>query len=287
MGFKFNPFTGNLDEVGSPGGSTTQVQFNDAGAFAGDADLTWNKTTNVLGITGDVNLDDGVAGFTTTLQTITPTAARTISLPDATGTVALVAGSSGQVIYNNAGANAGITAGTTGQVLVSQAVGSVPVWGSALVSGTSVASTSGPSIDFFNIPSWVKRVTVMFNGVSTNGTSQQLVRLGTSSGVQTTGYISQWGVYGTPATASASSTAGFGVWNAVGTLVRYAHITLTVVSGNTWVSSHSGGLTDGASHYGISGGGAVTLSGTLDRVRITTDNGTDAFDAGSINILYE
>jgi hypothetical protein len=34
-------------------------------------------------------------------------------------------------------------------------------------------------------------------------------------------------------------------------------------------------------------GGFVPLSGTLDRVRITTANGTDTFDAGSINILYE
>ena len=103
---------------GTPGGSTTQLQFNDAGAFGGDADLTWNKTTNVLGITGDVNLSDG-GTYTTTLQTITPTAARTISFPDATGTVALVAGSSEQLIYNNAGAYAGgplfsLTTGTLG-----------------------------------------------------------------------------------------------------------------------------------------------------------------------------
>jgi hypothetical protein len=116
MAYKFNPFTGTLDDVGaggggstSPGGSTTQVQFNDGGAFGGDVDLTWNKTTNVLGIAGDVNLIDG-GSFTTTLQTITPTAARTISLPDATGTVALVAGSSGAILYNNAGALGGTTA---------------------------------------------------------------------------------------------------------------------------------------------------------------------------------
>jgi hypothetical protein len=112
MAFKFNPFTGTLDEVstggggGTPGGSNTQIQFNDSSAFGGDADLVWNKTTNVLGVTGDVNLIDG-GSFTTTLQTITPTAARTISLPDSTGTVALVAGSSGQLLWNNAGVNAG------------------------------------------------------------------------------------------------------------------------------------------------------------------------------------
>jgi hypothetical protein len=112
MSYKYNPFTNNFDDVGSgggggtPGGSNTQIQFNDSSAFGGDADLTWNKTTNVMTVTGDVNLSDG-GTYTTTLQTITPTAARTISLPDATGTIALVAGSSGQLLYNNAGVNAG------------------------------------------------------------------------------------------------------------------------------------------------------------------------------------
>jgi hypothetical protein len=90
----------------SPGGSDTQIQFNDSGAFGGDADLTWNKSTNVLGVAGDVTLNDG-GTFTTTIQTVTATANRTISFPNATGTVALVAGSSGQVTYNNAGAQAG------------------------------------------------------------------------------------------------------------------------------------------------------------------------------------
>jgi hypothetical protein len=126
MGFKFNPFTGTLDEVsaggggGTPGGSDTYVQFNDGGStFGGDVDFTWNKTTNVLGITGDINLSDG-GTYTTTLQTITPTAARTISFPDATGTVALVGGSSGQLLYNNAGANAGASTLTyDGSILTS------------------------------------------------------------------------------------------------------------------------------------------------------------------------
>ena len=114
MGYVFNPLLpAGFDQIGNdaaatPGGSTTQVQFNDAGALAGDADLTWNKTTNVLGVTGDVNLSDG-GTYTTTLQTITPTAARTISFPDATGTVALVGGSSGQLLYNLSGAVTGTT----------------------------------------------------------------------------------------------------------------------------------------------------------------------------------
>jgi len=113
MPYTYNPLLdAGLDQTGSggsattPGGSNTQLQFNDSGSFGGDADLTYNKTTNALTIGGDVTLNDG-GSFTTTLQTITPTANRTLSLPDATGTVALVAGSSGQILYNLSGAVAG------------------------------------------------------------------------------------------------------------------------------------------------------------------------------------
>ena len=118
MGYVYNPLLGaGLDQTGAgggggtPGGADTQIQFNDAGAFGGDADLTWNKTTNVMTVAGDVNLNDG-GTYTTTLQTVTPTANRVISLPNATGTVALVAGSSGQLTWNNAGAYAGVTGST-------------------------------------------------------------------------------------------------------------------------------------------------------------------------------
>jgi hypothetical protein len=113
MGVTFNPFTGNLDFVGAgsattPAGSDTQVQFNDGGAFGGDSGLVFNKTTNKLTAGGDIELNDG-GSFTTTVQTVTPTANRTISYPDATGTLALVGGSSTQVLYNASGALAGIS----------------------------------------------------------------------------------------------------------------------------------------------------------------------------------
>jgi hypothetical protein len=90
MGYKFNPFTGNLDVVDTTAaaGSTTEVQFNNSGVLDGSADLTWDDTGKVLGVGGDIDLDDG-GTYTTTLQT------------------ALVGGSSGQVLYNNAGAVAG------------------------------------------------------------------------------------------------------------------------------------------------------------------------------------
>jgi hypothetical protein len=105
MGVKFDPFTGNLDLVGAaaggggtPGGADTQIQFNDDGSFGGSADLTWDDTGKVLEVGGDINLDDG-GSFQTTLQLVTPTAARTITFPDATGTVGLVAGSTTEAAY--------------------------------------------------------------------------------------------------------------------------------------------------------------------------------------------
>jgi hypothetical protein len=156
VSYKFNPFTGTLDDVGPnngngvPGGSDTQVQFNDGGVFGGDVDLTWNKTSNLLTVGGDINLNDG-GSFTTTLQTITPTANRTISLPDATGTVALVAGSSGQLLYNNAGVNAGVSGsaiGATGDITLSlNGAASTPpldVTGTWFTGGT--ATTTKPQV---------------------------------------------------------------------------------------------------------------------------------------------
>ena len=112
MPYTYNPLLKvGLDQTGAGGGasvagSDTEIQYNDGGSLGASVDLTWDDTGKVLGVGGDINLSDG-GTYTTTLQTITPTAARTISFPDATGTVALVGGSSGQVLYNNAGAVAG------------------------------------------------------------------------------------------------------------------------------------------------------------------------------------
>ena len=135
---------------GTPGGSPTQVQFNDGGAFGGDAGLVYDKTTNKLTAGGDVELNDG-GTYTTTLQTITPTANRTVSLPDATGTVALVAGSSGQLVYNNAGAQAGApgsVVGATGDItLTLNGAASTPpldITGTWFTGGTS--TTTKPQV---------------------------------------------------------------------------------------------------------------------------------------------
>jgi hypothetical protein len=153
-----------------------------------------------------------------------------------------------------------------------------------IISGTAVASTSGTSIDFTGIPSWVKRVTVMFNGVSTNGASVWLVQLGAGS-VQTTGYVS-YPIYVNAGALSnvAGSTAGVVIASTAAANTAYGAISFALLGSNIWVANGNFTLTSNTS---VIASGGVTLSSTLDRVRITTVNGTDAFDAGSINILYE
>ena len=157
---------------------------------------------------------------------------------------------------------------------------------STITSGTVVASTSGTSIDFTGIPSWVKRVTVMFNGVSTNGSSLIQVQLGTSSGVETTGYVSLISSYG--ALVTANSTTGI-IATAVGnaSYVLTGLITICTMGSNLYISSQVTSTDPAIGNFNNTGTGRKTTAGTLDRVRITTVNGTDTFDAGSINILYE
>lgn len=154
-------------------------------------------------------------------------------------------------------------------------------------SGTAVASTSGVAIDFTGLPSWVKRITVVFDGVSTNGTSPVLVQIGDSGGIEVTGYNSASN-YGVSAGQLIVSTAGL-ILEPTGSLtnatLRYGSMIVSALGSNTWVEQS--GIYNTVAGTSVQGGGAKTLSGTLDRVRITTVNGTDTFDAGSINILYE
>jgi hypothetical protein len=151
---------------------------------------------------------------------------------------------------------------------------------SAITAGTAVASTSGTAVGFTSIPSWVKRITVLFNGVSTSGTSLVQVQIGSTT-YTTSGYASSTSTNG----ANATSTTGFITTSNNGAAdVRTGIMTITNISSNIWVMGSNIGLT---SVNCSTSAGIVTLSGTLDRVQVTTVNGTDTFDAGSINILYE
>lgn len=156
------------------------------------------------------------------------------------------------------------------------------VQGTVNAGGTNpFPASSGPTaVDYTNIPTWVKKITVMFSGVSTSGTSNYLVQIGAGS-VAISGYVA-----GSMSGATyVSSTAGFILVNNITAADLFSGIVvLTNITSNTWVSSSN--INRGGSAV-LPAAGNIALGGTLDRVRITTVLGTDLFDAGSINILYE
>jgi hypothetical protein len=197
---------------------------------------------------------------------------------DTSGAITLAAPSVAGTNTITLPANTGTVITTASSAVVTPTMLSQP-----LTSGTAVASTSGTSIDFTSIPSWVKRITVMFNAVSTNGTSNLQIQIGAGS-VITTGYTSSAWTSNTTNTGTINSGFILTGTNS-STATFYGNISICLFGSNTWVESHSlGGSPTG---FNSVGGGTIALGGTLDRVRITTVNGTDTFDAGSINILYE
>ena len=158
--------------------------------------------------------------------------------------------------------------------------------GGSLTLGTAQATTSGTFIDFTGIPSWVKRITVMFNGVSTNGTSNVQVQLGAGS-IITSGYVgSGLRIQGSTATTFSSFTSGFAIATInSSTDTQNGSIVLNTLGSNIWTCNggiYSAGYV--ATHQTV---GLLAIGGTLDRLRLTTVNGTDLFDAGSVNIMYE
>ena len=218
---------------------------------------------------------------TVTLQAPATSGSTVLNLPAVSGTVVIGTTPSGTIV------------GTTdAQTLTNKTLTSPTITGasmssmasSVLTSGTVQASTSGTSIDFTGIPSWAKRITVMFDSVSTNGSSVLLVQVGAGS-VTASGYLGSAGVGVNTASSNVSNyTTGFGVFNNGAGAIVYGAVVLSLVNGNTWVASGTQGFNN--VYIGVTGG-RIALGGTLDRVRITTVNGTDTFDAGSINIMYE
>jgi hypothetical protein len=173
----------------------------------------------------------------------------------------------------------------TNKTLTSPVIAGTPTGVGILTADTAKASTSGTSIDFTGIPSWVKRITVMFNGVSTSGTSNWLIQLGDSGGVENTGYVSG-STSTTTSSAISTSTAGFILRFSNASCAGNGSAIFNPLSGNVWVGQ--GTFYDASGTQGIvTLSGSKTLSDVLTQVRITTVNGTDTFDAGSINILYE
>jgi len=156
-----------------------------------------------------------------------------------------------------------------------------------IVLATAVASTSGVAIDFTGIPAWVKRITVMLQGVSTSGTSFPQIQIGSGS-FSTSGYVSAAN-YSIGAGQFTSATTGFVLEPSGGATagnLRSGSVIFTLINSNTWVSQgiiYSSSL----AFTVMSSGASPALGGALDRIRLTTVGGTETFDAGTVNIIYE
>jgi hypothetical protein len=197
------------------------------------------------------------------------------------------ASSSGILAGGYGGLGASISPTTAGNVLFT-ADGSV--WSSTakIVQGTSV-SASGTSVSFTGLPAWVKRITVMLNGISLSGTSYVQIQLGTSGGFVTSGYSS-----GVAAITSASAALGavavttgfYTTGSTTQTDTASGVYFISNLSGNIWTYADTGVRTGNVATY-FNSAAPLSLGGALTQVRISSGNGTDTFDAGSVNILYE
>jgi hypothetical protein len=198
-----------------------------------------------------------------------------------TGTLPVANGGTGVTTSTGSGANVLGTGPTiTGAVMSSMA-------SSILTSGTAKSSTSGTSVEFTGIPSWVKRITLMFSAVSTSGSSLLRVQIGGGS-FTTSGYVGCTAAIMSGTSGSAAFAGGGWDFNEDPTASssRIGVITIVNLTGNQWVM-HGAYGDPGSSGRTIWGAGSVSVAATLDRLRMTTVNGTDTFDAGTVNILYE
>ena len=267
------------------GGSVELVPTNTASNF----------TATMPAVTGNVVLDS--ATQTLTNKTITGavissmassvitsgtavSSATVFTGSIATTTLTVTAVASGTIQVGQVISGTGVTAGTTITALVTGTggAGTYTVSTSQTVASTTISTVA---IDFTSIPAWVKRITVMFSAVSTNGTSVPIVQLGAGS-VETTGYTAA--IMDVSAVSSTYTTGFPCVFSMSAADFFLGKITLNLLSSNLWVAEIAT-MRGAPSTY--CGSGTKTTSGTLDRVRITTVGGTDYFDAGSINILYE
>jgi hypothetical protein len=297
------PSSGNLANCTFPtlNQSTTGTASNVTGTVAiangGTGQTTQQAALTALSGTqtsGQYLRSNGTNTLLSAIQTAdvpTLNQSTTGTASNVTGTVAIANGGTGQTTQQSAfNALAPSQTSNSGKHLTTN--GTNTSWASivGITSSTAVATTSGTSVDFTSIPSSVKRITILFNGVSTSGTSLPIIQIGDAvSGFASSGYFSNVGFAGTLGGAGSNSavTAGFLCGRALASDNIYGAAVLTLITTNSWIYTLTGAAGSGSNYSSATGAGNKSIANTLDRVRITTVNGTDSFDAGSINILYE
>lgn len=268
------------------------------------------------GVTGTLAVNNGGTGVTTSTGTgsVVLSSSPTLTTPNlgtpsaitltsgtglplstgVTGTLAATNGGTGQSTYtigdilyaSSTSALSKLGIGTSGYVLKSNGAGLAPSWGTTLTSASAQSPTTVKFVDFSSIPSWVKRITMILSGISTSGSDDVIIQMGYSTtSLQTTGYTGTYDTYVSNPSASSITQAGFPIAvNQTSGYGIYGSLTLTLLGSNIWAISST--IAPNPGRVGICFG-TVTVSGTVDRVRLTTVAGTSNLDAGTVNIIYE
>lgn len=247
---------------------TVELDITGALKTSGAATIGGNTAvTGTLSATGNISTSAG--NITATAGSVTAGTSMSVGTTLSVDTIAEKTSSAGVTVGGVLLKN-GVTAASS--VIIS--------------SGTATATTSGSSVSFTGIPTWVKRVTLLFNGVSVSGTDSLLVRIGPSGGIASSGYLSTAGIITNAANPSVSGdTTGFLIYIAAASRAFSGAMTISLLNASSYiyVSSHSGKSDSGNVNVG---GGDVTLSGLMTQLTILP-GGANTFDAGSVNILYE
>lgn len=250
--------------LNSPAGSESPATFDDYmrtfAAFIAQLRDGKASTTDAVLLTGNQTIA-GVKTFSSTI----------VGNLNGNASTATTATSAGTVTGSVDGAN--ITDNTVTPAKLTQ----------KFTVGAAIPTTSGANIDINGVfPSWARHIRLAHVGVSTNGTDPLRYQLGDSGGIENTGYASNGLLAASgSAAAYAASTAGFDTGNpAAATFALNGIVEFISSDGLTWVCvGNLGNPNDG--RFTVFGG-FKTLSAALDRIRLTTQGGTNTFDAGSI-----
>lgn len=269
-------------------GSDTQIQFNDGGNLAGDAGLTYNKTTDTVTVTGSVlagpavNAASHTIGSTFIANTTGVYHTGVVNAASLTVGTSFIANTTRVVIGTAVGLQANGGIGTAGQVLTSNAT---TVYWSTPTTGTVTSVASGNGLTGGPITSTGTLSVVAGSGIASNSTGVHVVA-GTNSGLvsnstgvfiaatdgliaNATGLHVGAGNGITVATDSVSVTAGAGIAsNSTGVhVVAGASGGLVSNSTGVFVSAGSGLLSNST---GLHVGAANGISVAADAVGLTT-----------------
>ncbi len=155
------------------------------------------------------------------------------------------------------------------------------------VLGTPLTTTSGNTAGFTSIPSWVKRITFNINQVSASSLATIQLQIGDSGGYESSGYNGGffWATTSVGSGDAQALTTGIFAAGAAASDVSDGTIMLTLLNSSTNLWCWQGAIwTNGSTDTGYACSGSKALTGTLDRIQLTSNQ---TLDLGSVNILYE